>query len=73
MPGESMPQLSPACIRLLCTIGSSMTTPATGDQTEREMIALGLVRHITSGHAIGLTLTAAGRVEFERRWRYRAC
>ena len=73
MPGESMPPLSPACIRLLHTIGSSMTTPATGDQPERDMIALGLVRHITSGHAIGLTLTSAGRVEFERRWRYRAC
>ena len=67
-----MPPLSPACISLLYTIGSSMTTPATGDQTERKMIALGLVRHIASGHAIGLTLTQEGRVEFERRWRYRA-
>lgn len=33
----------------------------------RAVDALGLVRHITSGHAIGLTLTSAGRVEFERR------
>lgn len=45
---------------------------ASGTPPERELIAQKLVHHITSGHAIGLELTAAGRAEFERRWRDRA-
>ena len=65
-------RLSPPAIRLLCVIGSSLSTPVSGAPAERDLIAQDLAHHITSGHAIGMELTDAGRAEFERRWRYRA-
>lgn len=63
--------MTPPAIRLLYAIGSSLSMLASGTPPERELIAQKLVHHITSGHALGLELTAAGRAEFERRWRDR--
>lgn len=61
--------MTPHAISLLYAIGSSLFVLASDAPPERELITQGLAHHITSGHALGLELTAAGRAEFERRWR----